>query len=175
MTQNGNSKRIYPRVATQIFAYFLIVLGCFTLINTVNAASLDFSTSFGSYIKGGEFSIDVNVSSPDQSINASVGSISFPVNNLEVVSISKDNSIFNFWVQEPSFSNTLGTINFQGVIFNPGFQGEAGKIITIKFKVKKVGTANLNLSSGVVLANDGNGTTVPTTLGGKKVDLVNSN
>jgi hypothetical protein len=60
---------------------------------------------------------------------------------------------------------------FAGVIFNPGFDGIAGKIMTIKFKVKEAGVANLNMSSGLVLANDGAGTSVATTLGTKYLRL----
>ena len=167
--QNKNSKRIVSGAG--IFIFFLSFFWCFFFVGTANAASLDFSTTTNNYIKGDELLVNINVSSLDQSINAAYGSISFPTDKLEVVSISKENSIFTFWIREPSFSNTASNINFQGIIFNPGFMGENGKIMTIKFKVKNGGNANLNLSSGSVLVNNGKGTSIPTTLGSKQFNL----
>ena len=66
-------------------------------------------------------------------MNAASGVISFPADKLEVVSLSKTGSVFTLWVQEPSFSNSAGTINFEGIVLNPGFIGAAGKTPTIKF------------------------------------------
>ena len=167
--QNTGHKRIVSKAV--IFIYSISLLLCLISFKTANAATLDFSALADGYAKGSEISVDINVSSIDQSINAASGVISFPADKLEVTSISKDSSIFTFWVQEPTFSNTLGNVNFEGVIFNPGFIGENGNIMTIKFKVKDSGKASLNLLSGLVLANDGFGTDVFATLGEKLFDL----
>lgn len=129
------------------------------------AASLYFSPSAGSYAVDQNFTIGVYVSSSDQAMNAASGVISFPKDKLEVASLSKNGSIFNLWVQEPSSSNTLGTVNFEGIILNPGFTGSAGKIITVNFKTKAAGNAHLTFSSGSVLANDGKGTNILSGLG----------
>jgi hypothetical protein len=125
-----------------------------------NAASLYFSPSSGSYDTGSILSLNVYVSSSDQAMNAASGVISFPVNKLEAVSIFRSESIFSLWVQDPSFSNSSGTIDFEGVIFNPGFTGTSGKIMTINFKVKEAGNTNISFSSGSVLANDGKATNI---------------
>ena len=124
------------------------------------AATLYFSPSSGAYTVGGTLSVNVYVSSADQAMNAASGVISFPQDKLEVTSLSKTGSIFILWVQEPSFLNSVGTINFEGIVLNPGFTGAAGKIITTNFKVKAAGVATLNFSSGSVLANDGKGTNI---------------
>ena len=124
------------------------------------AASLYFSPSSGTYSVGSAFSVSVYVSSADQAMNAASGVISFPSDKLEAISLSKSGSIITLWVQEPTFSNTLGTINFEGIVLNPGFTGSAGKIITVNFKTKAVGSAPVTFSSGSVLANDGKGTNI---------------
>ena len=156
----------------------LIITVCFILTvfsvllpGTVKAASLFFSPTAGSYNVGDTFSASVYVSSADQSMNAASGVVSFPRDKLEVSSISKTGSVITLWVQEPSFSNSAGTINFEGIVLNPGFTGASGKIITINFKVKTGGTALLNFSSGSVLANDGQGTNILATLGGAQFSL----
>lgn len=136
-----------------------------------NAATLHFSPSSGSYAVGDTLSANVYVSSADQALNAASGVISFPQDKLEVVSLSKNGSIFSLWVQEPSFSNNAGTINFEGIVLNPGFTGSAGKIITANFRVKNIGSAQLSFSSGSVLANDGKGTNILTNMGNASFNL----
>ena len=144
-----------------IFAFaFLAVIPQF-----VRAASLYFSPSSGSREVGASLSVSVYVSSADQAMNAASGIITFPQDKLEVASLSKTGSIFTLWVQEPSFSNSAGTINFEGIVLNPGFTGASGKIITINFRVKTAGQAPLAFSSGSALANDGRGTNILIGLG----------
>ncbi|MFH1583236.1 MAG: cohesin domain-containing protein, partial [Candidatus Falkowbacteria bacterium] len=139
--------------------------------NAVNAASLYLSPSTGSYEVGKTFSVSVFVSSSDQAMNAADGVISFPTDIIEVSSLSKSGTIFNLWVQEPGFSNSAGTVNYEGVVMNPGFTGAGGKIITINFKAKAEGQATLIFSSGSVLANDGEGTNILSSLGGAKFNI----
>jgi hypothetical protein len=129
-------------------------------ISSANAASLYFYPSTNSCLVGQEFTASVYVSSPDQAMNAVSGVVSFPSDKLEVSSLSKTGSIISIWTEEPSFSNSTGTINFEGVALNPGFTGAVGKVISIVFKVKAPGTSTLSFSSGSVLANDGNGTDI---------------
>lgn len=127
---------------------------------SVFAASLYLSPATGSYNVGQSFSVSVYVSSADQAMNAVSGVISFPSDKLEVTSLSKNVSIFSLWVQEPTFSNSAGTVTFEGIVLNPGFTGSAGKIISVNFKTKAVGNVPLTFSSGSVLANDGKGTNI---------------
>lgn len=148
-----------------IILYFALLFCILIFAKTANAATLYFSPSSGSYEISKNFSVNVFVSSADQAINAASGVISFPKDTLEVISLSKSGSIFSLWVQEPSFSNNIGTVNFEGIVLNPGFTGATGKIITINFRAKANGTAFLNFPSGSVLANDGKGTDILTSLG----------
>jgi 5-hydroxyisourate hydrolase-like protein (transthyretin family) len=156
MTSNGVKSIISFIFAVVIFAVLPAV---------ASAATLYFSPSSGEYVVGKTFSVSVYVSSADQAMNAASGVISFPSDKLEVTSLSKAGSIFTFWVQEPSFSNSAGTINFEGIVLNPGFTGSNGKVITITFRTKAAGNTPLTFSSGSVLANDGKGTNILTGMG----------
>jgi len=146
--------------------FFLILLifisGVFFAgTQTAEAATLFLSPASGSFAKGRTFTVSVYVASSDQAMNAVSGIISFPHDKLEVVSLSKVGSIITQWMPgEPGFSNTAGTIHFEGIIFNPGFKGKQGKILGITFKAKNTGTANLSVSDASVLANDGMGTPI---------------
>jgi hypothetical protein len=140
---------------------------------SAKAASLSFSKVSDSYTLNGNFSVNVYVGSSDQSMNAVSGVVSFPWDKLQVVSISKTNSILSLWAEEPSFSNSTGTVNFEGIVLNPGFAGAQGKVLSITFKTKNTGQANLSFSSGSVLANDGTGTNILKTLGVAVVNIGN--
>ena len=148
------------RNCIKFLCLFVFCFVLFSVASAASAASLYFSPSSGSYMVGSTFSVSVYVSSVDQAMNAASGVISFPQDKLEITSLSKTGSIFNLWVQEPSFSNSAGTINFEGIVLNPGFTGASGKIITVNFKVKSGGNALLSINSGSVLANDGQGTNI---------------
>lgn len=143
----------------KIYTLALFLLFGFTPFSA-SAASLSFSQPADSYSVGSMFLVSVYAGSGDQAINAASGVVSFPWDKLEVVSLSKTGSIFSLWVEEPSFSNGAGTVSFEGIIFNPGFTGASGKILTVTFRTKVVGQANLSFSSGSVLANDGTGTNI---------------
>ena len=152
-------EKIYKIKITLLFLVFSL------LPLAASAATLNFSPSSGAYAVGNTISVAIYASSADQAMNAASGVVSFPQDKLEVVSLSKNNSIFTFWAQEPSFSNSSGTIDFEGIVMSPGFTGTNGKIITATFRIKAAGTAPLTFSSGSVLANDGNGTDILTDMG----------
>ncbi len=153
-----NFNKIRFSISYSIFS--LVVFLFLGLFSTAQAASLSVSPASGSYSVGDSFSVNVLVSSPAQAVNAVSGSLIFPADKLQVTSISKTASVVNFWVQEPAYSNTAGTVDFEGVILNPGFTGGSGRIITISFKAKSSGIASISYSTGSVLANDGSGTNV---------------
>lgn len=132
------------------------------------AASLDISPSSGSYKTGTNFTIGVYVGT-SEAINAVSGRVSFPIDKLEAVSVSKSGTIFSLWVQEPSISS--GIVSFEGIILNPGYTGPSGKLINITFKVKAAGDAKISFSSASVLANDGKGTNVLTNIGSASYSL----
>ena len=124
---------------------------------------------------GSDFTVNVLVSSADQAMNGVSGTITFPADLVSVTSISKFGSIIDVWAEDPTFSNTKGTINFEGVALSPGFTGTNGKIITINFHAKAQGTANLNFANtSSVLANDGMGTNILSGLGDSQFKIIAS-
>ena len=149
--------------------YFLVVVFSFSFLVFsfcwAQNASLYLSPSAGSYTVGNTFLVQLKVNSGGVAINAADGTLIFDPDKLEVKSISKTDSIFTLWVQEPIFSNSVGTINFAGGKPSPGFTGAAGTIINITFKAKTAGTTNLTFAAGSVLADDGKGTNILANMG----------
>ena len=162
----AKGKRIKYRKYLLVFCLFLFFLFCFW-INQVEAASatLFFSPPSGTYNFGDNFSVFVKLDSGGSGINAAEGSIIFNPAELSVTSISKSGSIFTLWTTEPTFSNTTGNITFGGGTPS-NFNGNSGTIFKITFKTKATATAQVNFSSGSVLAADGKGTNILSTMSG---------
>ncbi len=143
-----------------LFAASLLVPGFLIfLLFPVSAFSASFSIfpSSGSFSAGERFVANISLTS-DVSMNAASASISFPADVLSVESIQKG-SVLNFWVVEPSFSNTSGRITFEGVSLS-GFQGTNGSVVTVAFRAKKAGVALVAVELNQILANDGLGTDI---------------
>lgn len=127
------------------------------------AANLFTSPVSGTLEVGDRVTVRILVSS-DLPINAVSGTLSFPSIFL-IESISKSNSILNFWVTEPNFSSGAGTVQFEGVSLG-GFSGGTGTVLNVVLKANKEGSGNINFKSGQVLANDGLGTDLTSNLSG---------
>lgn len=163
---SANAQAHWISNGVKIFTFAIFTFAFFVMApQFANAATLYFSPPSGSYAVGTTLTVGIYVSSADQAMNAASGVISFPRDKLEVTSLSKTGSIFSLWVQGPSFSNNAGTVNFEGIVLNPGFTGSSGRAITITFRSKAAGNAPLTFSSGSVLANDGKGTNILTGMG----------
>jgi hypothetical protein len=148
-----------------LFIAFILFLWFIPQLAEAQSASLYLSPSTGTYTTGNTFLIQLKVNSGGVAINAADGTLVFDPDKLEVVKLSKTDSVFSLWVQDPVFSNSLGTINFSGGKPSPGFTGAAGTILNITFKAKTAGTANLTFAAGSVLADDGKGTNILTHMG----------
>ena len=137
------------------------------------AERMDVSPTTGSYVVGRTFPMRIFLST-EQAVNAVSGEIKFSADKLEVVSLSKTDSIVNLWVQEPSFSNETGRINLEGVILNPGYTGTNGRILTVNFRAKATGTALVSFANASTLANNGEGTNILKSSGTASYLIANS-
>jgi len=147
--------KINKNIAVYFIPFFFLAL--FSIgTNKAVAATINFSPSGGTYHVGDSIKIKVIIAS-DKSVNATSANVSFPTNILSLTSLSKSSSIVSLWAQEPVYSNSNGSANFEGVILN-GYTGNNGNIITLVFKAKAIGAANLKFNNASILANDGNGT-----------------
>ena len=136
------------------------------------AATISFIPAMGSFSVGSIITVSVLAGSDGTALNAVSGVVAFPNDMLEVVSINKSQSIVSLWVQEPFFSNAAGTINFEGIILNPGYSGANGKVINVNFRVKSIGVASLSFNAGSILANDGSGTEILSSRGDAQYKLI---
>lgn len=145
-----------------LFTYRALVLATlFLFASSAHAATLSLTNSSGTV--GQTMSVSVLVSAQGgESLNGVSTRVEFPTDKLTLLSLSKAGSVITFWAEEPSFSNSAGTASLEGIIPNPGYSGQGGRVITLVFQVKAPGTATLSFSNASVLANDGRGTNILT-------------
>lgn len=144
------------------FKSILLGVVYFFSFSVVNAAIIKTSPATGSYTVGKTFPVTFYVRTPDKAINAVSDSFTFSADTLEITGFSRANSIFTLWVQDPRYDNSSGTGSFEGMVFNPGYIGSSGNLVTFNFRVKKEGFAFVNPQAGSILANDGLGTNIYT-------------
>ena len=144
--------------------YVLFLLLLIALPSEGLAARLFISPSSGSYKVGDTITAKVLVTS-DVSMNAVSAHLSFTPALLSAQSVSKANSILTFWVSDPTFSQSNGSVDMEGVSLS-GYQGSSGTVATVTFKARRAGTATISFQAGQVLANDGQGTDITAGLGG---------
>ncbi len=152
------NRHIYILSCVCIAFYFFPVVA-------LEAATLRINPNTGVYTVGKQFTVTVGLNTDGKSVNAADGQISFNSRELQVVQINRNNSIFNLWTEEPAYSNTAGTISFGGGSPS-GYKGTSGSIVSIVFRALGAGTPKLNFTSGSVLAADGLGTNILTSMSG---------
>jgi hypothetical protein len=154
---------------------YILVFSLFFFLfafSKAEAATLNIKPSQIEVSVGNIVNVQVSVDTSNKIINNAESVINFPKDLLEVVSLDNKSSIFSLWVENPSFSNNLGQITFNGGVPNPGFQGSNGKIVSIIFRAKKTGTASIVFSNSAVRENDGLGTDILINKNGSTITIV---
>lgn len=140
--------------------FFLSLFLFFCMVDSASAATLKFSATQG-YAIGATIPVKVLVTTDGLPLNAVSASISYPIDKLQLQSVSKAGSIISYWVEEPTTS-VPGTVSLEGLVLNPGWSGNSGTVVTLNFKVVSSGSANLGFAKASILANDGLGTNILT-------------
>lgn len=148
-----------------------VALIAFALPCATNAATFSFSLDKQIFATGDEFIATVAIDSESMGVNAAQGTISFSSDVLSVIKIDRAESVFNFWIQEPTFSNDTGKITFLGGSTS-GFTGSSLKVFKVTFKIKGIGKSDITLTDGAITASDGSGTNVLTATKGVNITSI---
>src|SRR3989338_3269182 len=146
------------------YFFYSSVLAFFLLVSWANAATLYLLPKTGEFQVGKQFDVELKVNSEGQGFNAAQATLLFSKEVLEVKSVdySPNASTFNFWLENPSFSNVDGSIKFIGGSTN-GISGNAISILKVTFLAKGGGDGFVNFSDSAVTASDGSGTNILST------------
>ncbi len=121
-------------------------------------AALFLSPASGTFLAGSTFDVSIYVDTLGDPVNAIEANIKFPPQQLAIVKPSGGKSLIELWVTQPTYSNTVGTASFTGVIPN-GANTRSGLIATVTFRALAPGPAAITfLPNSKVLSHDGVGT-----------------
>lgn len=147
----------------KIFKIILFFICVFVFPLGAYAANLLVSPASGKFEVGNRVTIKVLINSSGVPFNAVSGNLYFPSSIFYVDSVSKTNSVLNFWVTEPVVN--AGSVKFEGVALG-GSGSTSGTIITVNLHAIKSGAGAAFFISGQVLGNDGQGTDITGSLTG---------
>lgn len=143
----------------------LAAVALFFLADSASAANFSITLDKDTFSVGDTFSATIRVDTEGVGVNAGQATIIYPVDVLEVQSVDKTSSVFNFWLEEPNFDNIAGRISFIGGSIS-GLNARSLQVLKINFRIKGTGDANISFTDTVITASDGSGTSVLTTVKG---------
>ncbi|MFA6463906.1 MAG: cohesin domain-containing protein [Candidatus Paceibacterota bacterium] len=137
----------------------LSIVSIFGFISFAHAATFSLTPVTSEIKIGDKITEEIRIDSAGTSFNAAQATIKFPNDVLNVTAINKEGSSFSFWLEEPTFSNTNGTISFTGG--TPyGVSGGAVQVLKIEFQAKSSGNGTLSVTNAAITASDGSGTNI---------------
>lgn len=149
----------------------LLFIGlAFVVALPTSAATLDLALEKNISSAKEDIAVLVTINSEGQEVNTAQATIKFPSNLLTVTKIDRVDSVFSFWLTEPTYDNEGGTIRFVGGSTS-GFAGTSLKVLRIAFRVKGSGTGRLSVSDGAITASDGSGSNVYNTSKGLDLNI----
>lgn len=110
--------------------------------------------------------IVISLDTQGQNINAVEAHLSFDPSVFSIVGISDGGSAINLWIEQPAFSNSLGTVDFSGIVPG-GIDTASGTIVTLSIlpTIKSGGASTeFEVASATALLNDGEGTAASLTI-----------
>jgi hypothetical protein len=143
----------------KFLSFAFIIAGFIFSAATAHAATLYISPEAKSLKIGEEFNFDLLLNTEGAEVNATQATVQFPADMLELASVNRSGSVFNFWVEEPVISNEDGTLKFIGGT-SKSISGGALKVLTLRFKARGAGKKDVSIGDAVVTAADGKGTNV---------------
>ncbi|MBU1628394.1 cohesin domain-containing protein, partial [bacterium] len=159
---------LISRRQKNIFLIFAMFFVFFAFSKISFAAIFNLTADKDLYKIGDQVEVNIKIDSEDTGINVAQVTLKYDPSLLEVKSLDRKDSVFSFWLSEPEYSNTDGTIDFIGGSTS-GFTGKSLQVLKVLFKVKGTGTANLTFTDGAISAADGSGTNVLTTMNGLEI------
>lgn len=144
---------VVRHIYTVVFAFAVLCAPQWVQAAVLSVQASDAQVSVGSSVV-----VWVAVDSEGIAINNAEGTLGFPSDLFEVVSVNQTPSIFTLWIQSPAFAG--GDISFNGGLPSPGYTGQNGRIFSVTLRAKAPGSGMFTLGGGAVRANDGLGTDV---------------
>jgi len=160
MGDNRGGKIVF-RNLTLALSFLAVLFLISPKIADAAGASFYLSPSAGTFSVGGTFDVSIFVNTGAQEVNTVEVNLKFDPKKIQIANPAVGKSFISVWVAQPSYSNTNGTITFQGGVPSPGINTSSGLVSTITFRAIAPGKTTIDiLDSSKVLLNDGKGTNI---------------
>ena len=141
-------------------------LGAIALLSPLfsQAASLYLAAPQTPLSVGDSFVIEVRADTQGESVSAAEAEIAFDPGMFLIRSVDTSSSVFSSWPTQPFFSNENGRLVFAGWMDT----ARAGEdILLLKFEVeaRSNGSGDVRIESGAIIAADGRGSNIVSSLG----------
>lgn len=143
----------------------------FTLCMLLNFSSAKAAKFYVENAPGKNGQINVSLDTEGEDVNAVDLTLSFDPSVFTVQALSDGNSMVNFWIEKPVFSNSTGKIHFAGTTPG-GFTGKQNLLTSVIIKPIKAGRGSFTIADAKTLLNDGNGTSAKVSEGILSFDLL---
>lgn len=151
--------------ALRHYAWMFLFAALAFMPQSLFAATLGFVSSETSLSSGDRLVVDIVIDSENTGVNGVQATVRFPKELLAASSTEKSNSVFPFWLVEPTIDPAAGTITFMAGSAN-GVSGKSLQVLRVVFRVAGSGSGSLVFTDGAITASDGNGTNVLTLMKG---------
>ncbi len=149
----------------------LAVLSCFFALLAIicflplpvkaEGASLYLSPNSGTFYTGNTFNVSIFLNTGGNNVNAAEVDLKFNPQKMQIVNQAAGKSFISIWAAPPMYSNSEGTIVFQGGVPSPGINTSSGLVSTITFRAASPGETSVYfLKSSKILLDDGKGTDI---------------
>lgn len=138
----------------------LLVVALFVAPRAVMAADLSINPSAGQTTVGAVITTTIQLDTDGQAVNAVETTLTFPTDLLQLITVSKTDSILTLAKIDSAAANRTGQVMISGGLPSPGYTGDQGIVLRMTWQVRAAGQAVMTLSDGIILANDGVGTDV---------------
>ena len=150
--------------------YLLPIIFFFVLLaGRAQAATLNLTAEKDTYKVGDSFDVNVKIDSEEAGINGAQATIRFDSTLIEATAVDKTDSIFDFWLTNPTIAT--GQVTFIAAATD-GFTGKSLQALKISFKAKGAGTVSFVLGDAAITIADGSGSNVLSKSNNLSVNLV---
>ncbi len=130
---------------------------------SASEAALYITPENGEYAIGDTFALQIVADTGGDTMNAAEAEMDFNPQAIAVTNISTDGSIMKSWPSPPEYSNDRGRVQFAGWT-DHNYTGSHGLLLTVTFKALHEMTGAAFLAEGAILAADGKGSNILTSM-----------
>ncbi|MEI6400273.1 MAG: cohesin domain-containing protein [bacterium] len=142
-------------------------------LNNQSNVQMYISPRNGNFVTGSILEVGVYIDTKKNSINTVDLKVNFDPKKLAVANPSGGKSIFDIWVEPPTYDNTKGLITMSGII-PEGIVTTSGLIAKMSFKVLSAGSSTITINNATnVYLNDGAGTKANVSFGRAELEFTN--